>query len=60
VICVEISVPPPEFYSSDSMGENFGSGILNGASMTWYKGSVKWSTKDFVALVFASRQFFHV
>jgi hypothetical protein len=39
--------------------EEIGSGILNGASMTWYKESVKWSTKDFVALVFASRQFFH-
>jgi hypothetical protein len=40
--------------------KKIGSGILNGASMTWYEGSVKWSTEDFVALVFASRQFFHV
>jgi hypothetical protein len=39
--------------------KKIGSGILNGASMTWYEESVKWSTKDFVALVFASRQFFH-
>jgi len=27
--------------------KKIGSGILNEASMTWYEGSVAWSTKDF-------------